>query len=187
MPLIGTHPAWNSVVLILLCSVNSSEYCKEKSVFIGAASFAQQTLNVSEKGEVLPSHLQMKLQELFDAVKTFFRPVTCRYRDEQVLIPCNLGEGLNKTECLKNKCCPSKTSHDLTCYMPFNDNIQLIFRVLVLAAGGFLTLGCLPFCCFACLQRSPCVNPLRSANKEIAQTMQKKRAHKDDLTRRLLE
>lgn len=34
MLLIGTHVAWNCVVLILLYSVNSSEYCKEKCVFM---------------------------------------------------------------------------------------------------------------------------------------------------------
>jgi len=38
MLLIGTHLVWNYVVLILLCSIDSSEYCKEKSIFIEAAS-----------------------------------------------------------------------------------------------------------------------------------------------------
>lgn len=38
MLLIGTHLARNSVVLILLCSINSGEYCKVKSIFVGAAS-----------------------------------------------------------------------------------------------------------------------------------------------------
>lgn len=38
MLLIGAHLAWNSVLLILLCSIKSSEYCKEKSIFIEAAS-----------------------------------------------------------------------------------------------------------------------------------------------------
>ncbi|KAM9269802.1 uncharacterized protein FYN16_005108 [Cariama cristata] len=78
----------------------------------------------------------------------------CRHKGEQTLIPCHVGEGLNATECLENKCCPSKTSHEPMCYMPFKDNIQLTFRLLMLVAGGFLILGCLPFCCSAFLQRS---------------------------------
>lgn len=51
---------------------------------------------------------------------SFFK--ACRRKDEQTLIPCHVGEGLNTTECLKNKCCPSKTGHELKCYMPFKDS-----------------------------------------------------------------
>ncbi|XP_059680558.1 FMR1 neighbor protein [Gavia stellata] len=173
MLLIGTHLAWNYVVLILLYSVNSS--------------FAPQTQHVLEKSEVASSKLNMKLRNAYESLLNFFRPVTCRHKGEQTLIPCDVGEGLNTTECLENKCCPSKTSHELKCYKPFKDNMQLTFRLLVLVAGGFLILGCLPFCCFACLRRSQCVNPLRRANNEVEQVVWKKRAHSEDVYGPLLD
>lgn len=50
----------------------------------------------------------------------FFK--ACRHKDEKTLIPCHVGESLNTTECLENKCCPSKASHELKCYMPFKDS-----------------------------------------------------------------
>ncbi|NXT37534.1 FMR1N protein, partial [Pelecanoides urinatrix] len=143
------------------------------------SGFASPTQHVLEKSEVASSNFIMKLKGAHELL-SFFRPVTCRRKGEQTLIPCHVGEDLNTTECLENKCCPSKTSHELKCYMPFKDNMQLIFRLLVLVAVGFLILGCLPFCCCACLQRSPCVNPLRRANKEIEQIVWKRRARSED-------
>ncbi|KAF1473474.1 Fragile X mental retardation 1 neighbor protein, partial [Pygoscelis antarcticus] len=117
------------------------------------SGFAPPTQHVLEKSEVAPSKLNMKLKDVYEPLLSFLKPMTCRRKDEQTLIPCHVGEGLNTTECLKNKCCPSKTGHELKCYMPFKDNMQLTFRLLVLVAGGFLILGCLPFCCCACLQK----------------------------------
>ncbi|NXI90942.1 FMR1N protein, partial [Psophia crepitans] len=167
----GTRVAWNYVVLILLCSINSS--------------FAPATQHVLEKSEVAPSKPNMTSENVYEFLLSFFRPVTCRHKDEQALIPCHVGGNLNTTECLEKKCCPSKTSHEPECYVPVADNMQLIFRVIVLVAGGFLILGCLPFCCCACLQRSQCVNPLRRANKEVKQVVWKKRAHSKDTYVRL--
>ncbi|XP_075291624.1 fmr1 neighbor protein-like [Opisthocomus hoazin] len=167
MLLIGTHLVWNYVVLILLCSIDSS--------------FASPTQHVLEKSEVALSKVNMKLKDAREHLLSFFRPVTCRRKHEQTLIPCHVGEGLNTTECLENKCCPSETAHELICYMPFKDNVQLTFRLLVLVAGGFLILGCLPFCCCACLQRSQCFNPLRRANKEVQKIVWKKRACREDV------
>ncbi|XP_064319651.1 FMR1 neighbor protein [Phalacrocorax carbo] len=173
MLLTGTHLAWSCVVLVLLCSFNSSS--------------APPPWHILQKREVAPRKLNTKLKDAYDHVLGFFKPVTCLHKDEQTLIPCHVGEGLNTSECLENKCCPSESSHELKCYMPFKDNIQLTFRLLVLVAGGFLILGCLPFCCSACLQRSDCVNPLRRANKEVEQIVQNKRAHSDDVYGRLLD
>ncbi|KAM6353028.1 FMR1 neighbor protein isoform 2-T4 [Alca torda] len=151
MLLTGTHLAWNCVVLVLLYSSNSS--------------FASPTEHVLEKSEVVPGNFSMNLKDVYEALLSFFRPVR---------------ESLNITECLKNKCCPSKTSHELPCYMPFEDSMQLTFRVLVLVAGGLLILGCLPLCCCAGLQKSKCLNPLRRANKELEQVVRKKKARSDD-------
>ncbi|NXQ93144.1 FMR1N protein, partial [Sagittarius serpentarius] len=145
------------------------------------SGFASPTRHVLEKNEAAASKLNMKLKEAYESLLSFFRPVTCRHKDEQTLLPCPVGEGLNTTECLENKCCPSKTSHELKCYMPFKDNLQLTFRLLVLVAGGFFILGCLPFCCCAFLQRSQCVNPLRRANNEVERTVWKKRAQSEDV------
>ncbi|NXW15743.1 FMR1N protein, partial [Circaetus pectoralis] len=117
------------------------------------SGFAPPTQHVLEKSEVEPSKLNMELKHAYESLLSFFRPVTCRRKDEQTFIPCHVGEGLNTTECLENKCCPSKSIHELQCYMPFKDNLQLTFRLLVLVAGGFFILGCLPFCCCAFLQR----------------------------------
>ncbi|NXK09279.1 FMR1N protein, partial [Herpetotheres cachinnans] len=151
------------------------------------SGFAPPTQHVLEKSEVAPSKLSMKQKDAYEPLSSFFRPTTCRHKDGQTLIPCPVGEGLNTTECLKNKCCSSKTSHELTCYMPFKDNVQLTFRLLVLVAGGFFILGCLPFCCNDFLRRSQCVNPLRRANKEIEQIVRKKRAHSEDVYGLLLD
>ncbi|KAM6353029.1 FMR1 neighbor protein isoform 3-T5 [Alca torda] len=142
--------------------------------------FASPTEHVLEKSEVVPGNFSMNLKDVYEALLSFFRPVTCHHKDEQTLIPCHIGESLNITECLKNKCCPSKTSHELPCYMPFEDSMQLTFRVLVLVAGGLLILGCLPLCCCAGLQKSKCLNPLRRANKELEQVVRKKKARSDD-------
>ncbi|NXY43604.1 FMR1N protein, partial [Ceuthmochares aereus] len=169
--LIGTRVAWDYVVLILLYCIDSS--------------FASSTQHILGKSELTPKNFYMK--DAYETLLSFFRPVTCRHRDGQTLIPCDVGEGLNATECLENKCCPSKTHHELQCYMPFKDNMQLIFRVLLLVAGGLLILGCLPLCCCACLQRSPCVNPLQKANIKIKQTVQKKKAHSDETYALLLD
>ncbi|KAM6300222.1 FMR1 neighbor protein [Aegotheles albertisi] len=127
----------------------------------------------------------LEMLELNDALQLL--PKTCRHKDEQTLLPCHVGEGLNKTECLENKCCPSKSSRKLKCYRPFKDNMQLTLRLLVLVAGGFLILGCLPICCCAFLQRSQCFNPLRRANKEVEQIMRKKRAHNEGFYERFLD
>ncbi|NXG32614.1 FMR1N protein, partial [Dromaius novaehollandiae] len=115
--------------------------------------FASPTQRVLEKSEVAPSKLKVKLKDASEALVNFFTPVTCRHKDKQALIPCRVGESINATECLENKCCPSKTSHELKCYTPFKDNLQLTFRLFVLGAGGLFILGLLPFCCCACLQR----------------------------------
>ncbi|NWW84829.1 FMR1N protein, partial [Rhynochetos jubatus] len=139
MLLTGTHLVWISVVLVLLNSIHSG--------------FASPTRNVSGKSEVAHSTFKMKMKEAYEPVLNFFRPVTCRHKDGQTLIPCHVGEGLNTTECLEKKCCPSKASHELNCYMPVKDKMQLTFRLIVLVAGGFFILGCLPLCCCACLQR----------------------------------
>ncbi|NXY82156.1 FMR1N protein, partial [Alcedo cyanopectus] len=136
----GTRLAWNCVVLILLYSITSG--------------FASPGQHVLEKHEVAPSNnftLEMKIA--FQQVIDFFRPMTCNHKDKKPLIPCHVGEDLNTTECLENKCCPSTTSDEPMCYMPLKDNMQLAFRVLVLVAGGLLIMGCLPFFCCACLQR----------------------------------
>ncbi|NXI39744.1 FMR1N protein, partial [Galbula dea] len=167
---IGTSPPWNYVVLILLYSINGI-----------STSFVTPTQHTLEKSEVEPSKLHMKLKDAYEQVIGFFRPVTCRYRDEQTLIPCHLGEDLNTTECLENNCCVSVTSIELKCYMPFKDNIQLTFRVLVLVAGGFLILGFLPFCCCVFLQRSGCVNPLRRPTNKVKEIVLKKREQSDDV------
>ncbi|XP_025935942.1 fragile X mental retardation 1 neighbor protein isoform X3 [Apteryx rowi] len=162
----GTHLLWNCVILMMFHSIGSS--------------FASPTQHVLEKSEVAPSKFKVKLKDASEALVNFFAPMTCRHKDKQALIPCRVGENINTTECLENKCCPSKTSHELKCYTPFKDNLQLTFRLFVLGAGGFFILGCLPFCCCACLRRSQCFNPLRSASKEVEQIVQKKRAHSEN-------
>ncbi|XP_054025772.1 FMR1 neighbor protein [Dryobates pubescens] len=172
MLLIRTCLAWSYVVPILVYSINSS--------------FASPTQHILEKREVAPSNLSMEAQDAYEHVISFFRPVTCRHKDEQILIPCHVGEDLNTNECLENKCCPAKTSLELQCYMPFKDNVQLAFRLILLVAGGLFILGCLPFCC-ACLQRSRCANPLRKANNKVKQIVLKKRAHNEDIYIPLLE
>ncbi|NXL93372.1 FMR1N protein, partial [Alectura lathami] len=159
--------AWSYAVLILLCSINSC--------------FTSPTRHVLKKSEVAPSKLNVKLKDASEFLLNFFRPVTCRHKGKQDLVPCHAGGNINSTECLENKCCPSKASHELKCYVPFKDNLQLIFRLFVLGAGVFFILACLPLCCCVFLQRSKCVNPLRRANKKIEKIVQNKRAHSEEV------
>ncbi|NXJ05692.1 FMR1N protein, partial [Odontophorus gujanensis] len=168
---IGTHLAWNYVILILLHNINSS--------------FTSPTHHTLEKNEVAASKLIMKLKDTSEALLNFFRPLTCRHKEKQSLVPCHVGESINATECLENRCCPSKGSYELKCYIPFKDNLQLTFRLFLLGAIGFLILGCLPFCCCTCLQRSQCVNPLQRANKKKQQIVQNERASSEEMYRLL--
>ncbi|NXN95019.1 FMR1N protein, partial [Rhinopomastus cyanomelas] len=158
---IGTHLVWNYGVLILLYSINSS--------------FALPTRHVLERSEAAPDSPCMKVKGMYECFISFFTPTTCSHKDGQILVPCHAGEGLNSTECSKNKCCPSKSSHELKCYKPFKDNKQQTFHVLVVVGGGFVILACLPFCCGAFLKKSSCVNPLLWRNKEIEQMTRKAR------------
>ncbi|XP_014810490.1 PREDICTED: fragile X mental retardation 1 neighbor protein [Calidris pugnax] len=111
----------------------------------------------------------------------------CDHLEKQILIPCHVGELLNVTECLTNKCCPSETSHDLKCYLPLVDRMQVMFRVLVFVAGGLFMLVCLPLCCCTCLHKSHCVNPLRRPNKKLLKIALKKKAHRDEAYSPLLD
>ncbi|XP_061862752.1 FMR1 neighbor protein [Colius striatus] len=170
----GTRVAWSYVVLTLLYGINSG--------------FALPLQRVLGKSEVAPSKFSMALKNVYGPLVSFFRPTTCRYKDEQSLVPCHVGEDLNTTECLENRCCLSKTNRGPKCYTPLKDNMQLTFRLLGLIAGGFFILGCLPFCCSACLRRSSCFNPLRRAKPgKVKQVVQKKRAAKEEIYKPLLE
>ncbi|XP_065585868.1 FMR1 neighbor protein [Cyrtonyx montezumae] len=164
---IGTRLAWSYVILILLHSVNSS--------------FTTPTPNTLENEEVATNKLNTKMKDIFEAVLNFFKPLTCKHKEKQTLVPCHAGGSINATECLENRCCPSKGSSELKCYVPFKDNLQLAFRLFLLGAIGFLILGCLPLFCCACLQRSKCINPLQRANKKIKQIVQKKRANGEEM------
>ncbi|NWW47895.1 FMR1N protein, partial [Pedionomus torquatus] len=117
------------------------------------SGFASPTEHVLEKSEVVPSNFSIKLKDAYESLLIFFKPVRCDHLAKQILIPCHVGELFNITECLTMKCCPSKTSHELKCYMPLLDKIQMMFRVLMFVAGGFLIFGCLPLCSCACLRR----------------------------------
>ncbi|NXK85094.1 FMR1N protein, partial [Amazona guildingii] len=161
---ICTRLAWNCVVLILLCSIKSS--------------FAPPPQHVLENSEVAPPVLT-KLKDAFEPLLRFFRPVTCRHREGQTLIPCHVGVDLNTTKCLENNCCPFQTSYEPVCYMPFKDNMQLTFRLIVLVAGGFIIMGCLPLCCCAILQKCQCLNRLRWANNRLDKIV-KGRAHTEE-------
>ncbi|XP_052529481.1 FMR1 neighbor protein [Tympanuchus pallidicinctus] len=164
---IGTHLAWNYVILILLHSISSC--------------FTSPTLHALEKNEVTASKLITKLKDASEALLNFFRPVTCRYKEKHSLFPCHVGGNINATECLENRCCPSKGRHELECYIPLKDSLQLTFRLFLVGAVGFLILGCVPLYCCACFQRSQCVNPLRRANKRIEQIVQNKRASSEEM------
>ncbi|XP_057280077.1 FMR1 neighbor protein [Pezoporus wallicus] len=165
MLLICTGLAWNYMVLILLYNINSS--------------FAPPPQHALEKSEVAP-HVLTKLKDAFEPFLRFFRPVTCRHREGQTLIPCPVGAGLNTTKCLENNCCPFQTSYEPICYMPFKDNMQLTFRLIALVAGGFIIMGCLPLCCCAILQKCQCLNHLRWANSRVVKFV-KGRAHTEEL------
>ncbi|NXC42280.1 FMR1N protein, partial [Penelope pileata] len=162
---VGTHLAWSYVMLVLLHSIHSS--------------FASPT-HVPEKSAVAPGKPGVTLKDVYETVINFFKPVTCRHKGKEALVPCHAGGIINSTECSKNNCCPSKHSHDLKCYVPSKDNLQLAFRLFLLGALGFFILGCLPLFCCACFQRSPRTNPLRRANKKIEEIMRNRRAYGEE-------
>ncbi|XP_031458531.1 fragile X mental retardation 1 neighbor protein isoform X2 [Phasianus colchicus] len=108
---IGTHLAWNYVILILLHSINSS--------------FTSPTDHALEKNEVAASKFITKLKDASEALLNFFRPVTCRYKEKHSLVPCHVGGSINATKCLENRCCPSKGSDELKCYIPLKDRSSI--------------------------------------------------------------
>ncbi|XP_027572232.1 fragile X mental retardation 1 neighbor protein [Pipra filicauda] len=162
---IGTHRAWVIMVLILLCSIHSP-----------LAAPVQQGLGQSEAA---PHNPNMTLKGVFESLLSFFRPMTCRLSNEQPLIPCQV-ESLNKSECLKNHCCPMKIGQDLQCHMPVKDDVQLAIRLILLTGGGFLILGLLPICCCAILQRSPCINPVQGISKKVRQIARERRERREE-------
>ncbi|XP_015716397.1 fragile X mental retardation 1 neighbor protein isoform X2 [Coturnix japonica] len=163
---IGFHLLWSYVILILLHSVNSS--------------FTSPT-PASEKNEVAGSNFVTKVKGASNAFLNLFRPVTCRYKERHTLVPCRAGGNINATKCLENRCCPSKGRHQLECYVPFKDNLQLALRLFLVGALGCIILGCVPLFCCAWLQKSPCINPLRSANITIEQIVKNKRANSEEM------
>ncbi|XP_072190033.1 FMR1 neighbor protein [Excalfactoria chinensis] len=167
---IGTHLARSYVILMLLHSVNSS--------------FTSPT-PASEKNEVADSKFVTKLKDASEAFLNFFRPVTCHYKERHTLVPCHVGGNINATVCLENRCCPSKGRHEVECYVPFKDNLQLTFRLFLVGAVGSIVLGCLPLFCCVCFQRSSCINPLRRANKKIEQILQNNKANSEEMHRLL--
>ncbi|XP_057228245.1 fmr1 neighbor protein-like [Malurus melanocephalus] len=117
----------------------------------------------------------MTTKGVFESFLSFFRPMTCRLSNERLFTPCHV-ESQNRSECLKNHCCPFKIGQEEQCYLPMRDDVQLAIRVILLAGGGFLTLGLLPICCCAVLQRSPCINPLQKISKKVQKIAREKRA-----------
>ncbi|KAL2304402.1 hypothetical protein Nmel_013153 [Mimus melanotis] len=170
----GTCREWFFMVLLLLCSIHSPP------IHPG-----------SEQSAEAPSKPNMTMKGVFESFLSFFRPMTCRLSNERLLTPCPV-EGLNMSECSKIDCCPFTIGHEEQCYMPVRDDVQLAIRVILLTGGGFLTLGFLPICCCAILQRSPCINPLRKISKKVQKIAKEKRAcdektHDEEIHRHLLD
>ncbi|XP_005046163.1 PREDICTED: fragile X mental retardation 1 neighbor protein [Ficedula albicollis] len=156
----GTCRAW--IFMVLFCSIHSL--------------LAAPIHPGSEQSAEAPSKPNMTMKGVFESFLSFFRPMTCRLSSEQLLTtPCTV-EGLNMSECSKIHCCPFKIGHEEQCYMPVRDDVQLAIRVILLTGGGFLTLGFLPICCCAFLQRTPCINPLRKISKKVQKIAKERRA-----------
>nr|XP_020656664.1 fragile X mental retardation 1 neighbor protein isoform X2 [Pogona vitticeps] len=114
---------------------------------------------VLNESEIVPSDLRMKSEALPEKVARFFNPVTCRPKANQAVVPCQAGQHINTTLCLKHECCVS-SKEQLDCYTPLEDRPLQILRFCGIGVGGMMIIACLPFCCFM-VERSPCANPLR--------------------------
>ncbi|XP_039343948.1 fragile X mental retardation 1 neighbor protein isoform X1 [Mauremys reevesii] len=163
-----------------LCSLrcqttNAAHFaCRKRKSHWLLCCFASPLQHVVKRSEVAPSKPKTKLEDISGALLNFFNPVTCRPKEDQTVVACRAGENINKTTCLKNRCChSSKKSSQLRCYTPLKDRLQLTLRLFALGIGGMIILGCLPLLCCTYLQGSKCANPLLRANKEVEQIVQK--------------
>ncbi|XP_067405774.1 FMR1 neighbor protein [Emydura macquarii macquarii] len=156
----GTQFLGNYVILLLSSSISPR--------------LASSIQHVLKRSGVAPNKPKTKLEDISEALLKFFNPVTCRPKEDQRVVVCHAGESINKTTCLKNRCChSSKKSSELKCYTPLKDRLQLMLRLFGLGIGGMIIMGCLPLFCCTYLQKSPCANPLLRANKEVEQIVQK--------------
>ncbi|XP_061454640.1 FMR1 neighbor protein [Rhineura floridana] len=129
---------------------------------VGTSS-ALPALDVFSEIEVTPTEPRTKSEVVSEQLVNFFNPVTCQPKENQAVVPCQAGEKINKTLCLKHKCCFSSKKHvQLDCYTPLKDRPEQTLRMFGVGLGGLIILVCLPFCCFI-VEKSPCANPLRRA------------------------
>ncbi|CAM5140976.1 unnamed protein product [Eretmochelys imbricata] len=170
----GTHFWGNCVILVMSPSI--------------CPSFASPLQDVVKRSEVAPNKPKTKLEDISEALLNFFNPGTCRPKEDQTVVACQAGENINKTTCLKNRCChSSKKSSQLKCFSPLKDRLQLTLRLFALGIGGMIILGCLPFFCCTYLQGSKCANPLLRANKEVEQIVQKQTDRSENIGGYLLD
>lgn len=73
----------------------------------------------------------------------------CRHKEKGTLVPCAVGGSINRTECLENKCCPSKDRHELACYVPFRDSKYTSVNCFLIAICFFQSNYVIFICSFS--------------------------------------
>ncbi|XP_073084203.1 FMR1 neighbor protein isoform X2 [Manis javanica] len=102
-------------------------------------------------------------------LSSFFFPTTCIPKGSQVVKPCKERKDLNKSDCLREKCCYSSSqTSSFRCFAPLKDEDIQMFQMFVLSVSSMIILGCLPiYCCCFCRRRRR-LNPLqRKVNRNV--------------------
>uniref|UniRef100_K7E188 FMR1 neighbor n=1 Tax=Monodelphis domestica TaxID=13616 RepID=K7E188_MONDO len=124
------------------------------------------------KNDKLIEESRKILGEPEDGGINFFYPKTCRPKDGQKIEACDADEELNKTMCLRFNCCYSlEKKHDMACYSPLVDNIQLTLRFFILGITCLIFLVCVPICCCILCQKSTVPENLQGGNSEVTKIL----------------
>ncbi|XP_037368764.1 FMR1 neighbor protein [Talpa occidentalis] len=112
----------------------------------------------------------------WETMLPFFFPTTCIPKEDQVVEACTGLRNLNRSECLKLKCCYSSLGiNNLNCFTPLEDKPSQMFRIFVLGLITMIILACLPLCCCALWRKSKWANPLRRKVNRIVKSLKKQR------------
>ncbi|KAI5935140.1 Fragile X mental retardation 1 neighbor protein [Manis javanica] len=104
-----------------------------------------------------------------DSLSWILFPKACIPKGSQVVKPCKERKDLNKSDCLREKCCYSSSqTSSFRCFAPLKDEDIQMFQMFVLSVSSMIILGCLPiYCCCFCRRRRR-LNPLqRKVNRNV--------------------
>ncbi|XP_036125984.1 fragile X mental retardation 1 neighbor protein [Molossus molossus] len=110
--------------------------------------------SVSESKQILwsnenPNGKSLEKSSAWGTLSSFFFPTTCIVKENQEVTACNNLQNLNKSACLKYKCCYSSSgTKNFRCFSPLSNKPLQMFRMFGFGVFCMIILGCLPIYCF---------------------------------------